>query len=84
MAEINTVADFHAQIDVMNYMIAGLGLLVSAFSVMVWYFMKSERENIKEAIAALGSTIDRLDKQYEIQSKMIKIIARQTKVEIGE
>jgi hypothetical protein len=84
MAEINTAADFHAQIDLMNYMIAGLGLLVSAFSVMVWYFMKSERENIKEAIAALGSTIDRLDKQYEIQSKMIKIIARQTKVEIGE
>lgn len=84
MADINTAADFHAQIDLMNYMIAGLGILVSAFSVMVWYFMKSERENIKEAISALGSTIDRLDKQYEIQSKMIKIIARQTKVEIGE
>jgi hypothetical protein len=84
MADINTAADFHAQIDLMNYMIAGLGILVSAFGVMVWYFMKSERENIKEAITALGKTIERLDKQYELQSKMIKIIARKTKVEIGE
>ena len=84
MESINTIEDFNSQMQIMNYLVAGLGVMVSAFGVMVAYFMKSERENIKEAITALGSTIDRLDKQYEIQRKMIKIIARQTNVEIGE
>jgi hypothetical protein len=84
MESINTIQDFNSQMQIMNYLVAGLGVMVSGFGVMVAYFLKSEKENIKEAITALGNTIDRLDKQYEIQRKMIKIIARQTNVEIGE
>ena len=72
------------EIQILNYMIAGLGFIVSAFAAMIWHSIKAERQNMKDAITAIENTIERLDKQYEVQSKMIRIIARQTDVEIGE
>lgn len=78
------ITPIHVQIQMMNYMIAGLCFLVTVFAGVLWSALKSEREDIKTAIKALENTMIRLDQQYEQQKQIIRIIAKQTKVEIGE
>ena len=78
------ITPIHVQIQMMNYMIAGLCFLVTVFAGILWAALKSEREDIKTAIKALENTMIRLDQQYEQQKQIIRIIAKQTKVEIGE
>jgi hypothetical protein len=73
-----------AEIKMLNYVIGALGAIVSAFAVMVWNYFRSERQNMTSAIESLNGAVSELKESNEVQSRIIKIIARKTGVEIGD
>ena len=70
--------------QIMNYFIVGLGVVISGAAGLIWNSVKSEREDMKQAIHVMQETLIKLDKLYDRQANNIRIIARQTGVEIGE
>ena len=73
-----------SEIVYLNYMIGALCFLISGFGGILWHYFKGEKENMKDAITSLNEAVGELKESNTVQSKMIKIIARKTGVEIGE